>query len=205
MFTLCRDCFHLAEEDCDSCTQCGHHRVIRNRYITTLGIAHLDCDAFFAAVEKRDNPGLEDKPVIIGGRQRGVVSTCCYIARLYGVHSAMPMFKALQACPDAVVISNGDVTPIGDALESWAEGMKKAAADGSSARVSFRFASRQDNERSAFEIGIFKYTSVDSSGTETQMFMHFESVLVKKEGRWLFLLERQFDETNEAAWKALQN
>ena len=107
--------------------------------------------------------------------------------------------------PDAVVISNGDVTPIGDALESWAEGMKQAAADGSSARVSFRFASRQDNERSAFEIGIFKYTRVDSSGTETQMFMHFESVLVKKEGRWLFLLERQFDEANEAAWEALRN
>lgn len=109
MFTLCRDCFHLAEEDCDSCTQCGHHRVIRNRYITTLGIAHLDCDAFFAAIEKRDDPSLKDRPVIVGGGKRGVVSTCCYIARLYGVRSAMPMFKALKACPDAVVIKpNGE-------------------------------------------------------------------------------------------------
>ncbi|GGB58707.1 DNA polymerase IV 1 [Roseibium aquae] len=69
-----------------------------------LTIAHLDCDAFFAAIEKRDNPELADRPVIVGGGQRGVVSTCCYIARIYGVRSAMPMFKALEACPDAVVI-----------------------------------------------------------------------------------------------------
>ncbi|SVC53857.1 uncharacterized protein METZ01_LOCUS306711, partial [marine metagenome] len=70
----------------------------------TLSIAHLDCDAFYASVEKRDDPSLLDKPVIIGGGKRGVVSTCCYIARMYGVHSAMPMFLALQSCPDAVVI-----------------------------------------------------------------------------------------------------
>jgi DNA polymerase IV len=69
-----------------------------------LNIAHVDCDAFFAAVEKRDNPALADKPVIIGGGRRGVVSTACYVARTYGVRSAMPMFKALAACPDAVVI-----------------------------------------------------------------------------------------------------
>ena len=69
-----------------------------------LSIAHVDCDAFFAAIEKRDDPSLADKPVIIGGGKRGVVSTACYIARTYGVRSAMPMFKALKACPDAVVI-----------------------------------------------------------------------------------------------------
>ncbi len=69
-----------------------------------LAIAHIDCDAFYAAIEKRDNPELQDVPVIVGGGQRGVVSTCCYIARIYGVRSAMPMFKALEACPDAVVI-----------------------------------------------------------------------------------------------------
>lgn len=69
-----------------------------------LSIAHIDCDAFYAAVEKRDNPELQDLPVIIGGGQRGVVSTCCYIARIYGVRSAMPMFKAMEACPQAVVI-----------------------------------------------------------------------------------------------------
>ena len=70
----------------------------------SLGIAHIDCDAFFAAIEKRDDPSLADKPVIIGGGNRGVVSTACYIARTYGVRSAMPMFKALEACPHAVVI-----------------------------------------------------------------------------------------------------
>jgi DNA polymerase IV len=69
-----------------------------------LSLAHLDCDAFYASVEKRDRPELRDRPVIVGGGRRGVVSTCCYIARQYGVHSAMPMFKALQACPEAVVI-----------------------------------------------------------------------------------------------------
>eukprot|EP00903_Cladosiphon_okamuranus_P001458 g1456.t1 len=69
-----------------------------------LSIAHIDCDAFYAAVEKRDNPELQDQPVIVGGGQRGVVSTCCYIARIYGVRSAMPMFKAMEACPQAVVI-----------------------------------------------------------------------------------------------------
>lgn len=70
----------------------------------TLGIAHIDCDAFYAAIEKRDDPSLADKPVIVGGGKRGVVSTCCYIARTFGVRSAMPMFKALKACPDAMVI-----------------------------------------------------------------------------------------------------
>jgi len=69
-----------------------------------LTIAHLDCDAFYASVEKRDRPELRDRPVIVGGGKRGVVSTCCYIARQYGVHSAMPMYKALKACPEAVVI-----------------------------------------------------------------------------------------------------
>lgn len=72
--------------------------------LDALAIAHIDCDAFYASVEKRDNPELQDVPVIVGGGQRGVVSTCCYIARIYGVRSAMPMFKALEACPDAVVI-----------------------------------------------------------------------------------------------------
>jgi DNA polymerase-4 len=69
-----------------------------------LTIAHIDCDAFYATVEKRDNPGIADKPVIIGGGKRGVVSAACYIARTFGVRSAMPMFKALELCPSATVI-----------------------------------------------------------------------------------------------------
>jgi DNA polymerase-4 len=69
-----------------------------------LSIAHMDCDAFYASVEKRDNPSLRDQPVIVGGGTRGVVSTCCYIARIKGVRSAMPMFQALKLCPEAVVV-----------------------------------------------------------------------------------------------------
>lgn len=101
----CRACLTpLPESAGDACPACGSHKLLRHREINTLSIAHIDCDAFFAAIEKRDNPALEELPVIVGGGQRGVVSTCCYVARLYGVHSAMPMFKALKACPDAVVI-----------------------------------------------------------------------------------------------------
>jgi len=72
--------------------------------VNALSIAHIDCDAFYASVEKRDDPSLANKALIIGGGRRGVVSTACYIARLSGVRSAMPMFKALKLCPDAVVL-----------------------------------------------------------------------------------------------------
>ena len=64
----------------------------------------MDCDAFYASVEKRDDPALRDQPVIVGGGTRGVVSTCCYLARIHGVRSAMPMFQALKLCPKAVVV-----------------------------------------------------------------------------------------------------
>ncbi len=104
MTTLCRNCFHMFEEDAPACPSCGHERLVRNSRLAELGIAPLDCDAFFAAIEQRDDPSLKNKPVIVGGGKRGVVATCCYIARLYGVRSAMPMFQALKACPDAVVI-----------------------------------------------------------------------------------------------------
>ena len=104
MQTLCRDCTNITQGAAGTCPSCDGKRVISHAELTKLNIAHLDCDAFFAAVEKRDDPSLIDKPVIVGGGKRGVVSTCCYIARLYGVRSAMPMFKALKACPDAVVI-----------------------------------------------------------------------------------------------------
>jgi DNA polymerase IV len=104
---LCRDCGILtvdAEVSEPRCRGCGSMRLVRHAELSDLAIAHLDCDAFYASVEKRDAPHLAEQPVIVGGRQRGVVLACCYVARLYGVRSAMPMFKALEACPDAVVI-----------------------------------------------------------------------------------------------------
>jgi len=104
MPVLCRDCGAGAAVDWRRCTDCGSPRVIAHPELATLRIAHIDCDAFYAAIEKRDDPGLRDSPVIVGGGRRGVVAACCYVARLYGVRSAMPMFKALKACPDAVVI-----------------------------------------------------------------------------------------------------
>ena len=107
MSWLCRDCGEPGGGDPtppDRCPQCRSPRMLRHPELHELGLAHIDCDAFYAAVEKRDNPKLKDVPLIIGGGRRGVVSTACYIARTFGIHSAMPMFKALRACPEAVVM-----------------------------------------------------------------------------------------------------
>ena len=103
MPALCRKCFNTFSEK-GRCPTCGSPLIVSHDELFDLNIAHMDCDAFYASVEKRDNPDLADKPVIIGGGRRGVVSTACYIARISGVKSAMPMFKALEKCPDAVVI-----------------------------------------------------------------------------------------------------
>lgn len=101
---FCRDCFLPLAGHEKRCRTCGSPRLLRHPELDQLSIAHIDCDAFYAAVEKRDRPELADKPVIVGGGTRGVVSTACYVARIHGVRSAMPMFKALKLCPHAVVI-----------------------------------------------------------------------------------------------------
>ncbi|MGK8236395.1 DNA polymerase IV [Roseovarius sp. MS2] len=103
MPSLCRDCL-TRFDTARRCPACGSPRIVAHPELFDLSIAHMDCDAFYASVEKRDNPDLVDKPLIIGGGRRGVVSTACYIARIKGVRSAMPMFQALKLCPEAVVI-----------------------------------------------------------------------------------------------------
>jgi DNA polymerase IV len=103
---LCRDCCAITPVENAACVDCGSTRLVAHDELETLHIAHIDCDAFYASVEKRDRPEIRNQPVIVGHPGgRGVVTTACYIARTFGVHSAMPMFKALDACPDAVVIA----------------------------------------------------------------------------------------------------
>ena len=103
--SLCRDCLGLVPEWATGLSYCGSIRIVNHAELKELAIAHIDCDAFYAAVEKRDNPELRDKPLIVGSPGgRGVVTTACYIARQYGPRSAMPMFKARKMCPHAVII-----------------------------------------------------------------------------------------------------
>lgn len=102
--SFCRSCLRDVAVSASRCSACGSRRVISHPELAALSIAHLDCDAFYAAIEKRDDPSLDGKPVIVGGGKRGVVSTACYLARTYGVRSAMPMFQALQLCPNPVII-----------------------------------------------------------------------------------------------------
>ncbi|GGH40534.1 DNA polymerase-4 [Cribrihabitans marinus] len=116
---LCRDCFEQVPP-ARRCPSCGSPRLLHHPELFDLTIAHMDCDAFYASVEKRDNPELADKPVIIGGGRRGVVSTACYVARIRGVRSAMPMFQALKLCPDAVIIK--------PRMEVYAEASRKIRA-----------------------------------------------------------------------------
>ena len=105
MNAFCRDCFWTSERPVRRCATCGSPRIVQHEELAALSIAHMDCDAFYASVEKRDRPELRDVPLIVGGGKRGVVTTCCYIARMSGVRSAMPMFKARRLCPQATIIS----------------------------------------------------------------------------------------------------
>ncbi len=101
---FCRDCLADALPSAGRCRACGSPRLLRHRDLARLAVAHVDCDAFYATIEKRDNPALAAEPVIVGGGRRGVVAAACYVARTYGVKSAMPMFEALRRCPHARVV-----------------------------------------------------------------------------------------------------
>ena len=106
MSSLCRTCLTVTPATAPAlrCEACGSPKLVQHPELDALSLAHIDCDAFYAAVEKRDDPSLRHKPVIIGGGQRGVVTTACYLARIQGVRSAMPMYRAKQLCPQAIII-----------------------------------------------------------------------------------------------------
>ena len=144
MPAICRDCD--TEVAGKICNICGSARIVRHPDLFSLSIGHVDCDAFFAAVEKRDHPEWRDQPVIVGGGARGVVSTCCYVARLYGVRSAMPMFKARKLCPQAIVV---------------APNMKKYAA------VSRQFRSMMEALTPLMQMQSVDEAVLDLAGTET--------------------------------------
>ena len=105
---LCRNCGKVGHFGSalppEFCLACSSSNIRVHPELFSLNIAHIDCDAFYASIEKRDNPAIANKPVIVGGGDRGVVAAACYIARKFGVRSAMPAWQALKKCPEAVVI-----------------------------------------------------------------------------------------------------
>ncbi|MBK8247161.1 MAG: nuclear transport factor 2 family protein [Gemmatimonadetes bacterium] len=104
---------------------------------------------------------------------------------------------------DAVLVSGNGTQSISAALDGWGKGMVEEKAKGNRATVEFRFSKRQDYAETAFETGVFKYTVFDKAGTATPSYRQLETLLVKRQGRWVILMERQLDAVTESAWNAL--
>ncbi len=105
---------------------------------------------------------------------------------------------------DAVFVGADGTVSIAEELAKWGRDMEEAKLAGTSASVSFRFTGRQNDKTTAFETGMFKYTVTAPSGEETSYRVPFEALLVKKDGKWLMLMERQLGAADEAAWVALE-
>jgi hypothetical protein len=105
--------------------------------------------------------------------------------------------------PEAVLVTPAGTSAIKDTLERWGRDMVAAKARGDRATVEFRFSRRQDDSTTAFESGIFKYTVIAKSGVSTPKFYPFEELLVKTNGKWRVLMERQFAQVTQVEWDKL--
>jgi hypothetical protein len=105
--------------------------------------------------------------------------------------------------PEAVLVTGNGAGPIGPQMVKWGEGMQLMRRAGVSAAVSFRFSARQGDETTAFETGIFRYSTTDASGVENASYVHLEALLIKRDGNWLILMERQLEAADQTSWEAL--
>jgi len=105
--------------------------------------------------------------------------------------------------PDAVLVSNDGTRSIASALAGWGKDMVANKAKGTHATVEFRFTKRQDDTETAFETGVFKYTVIDKAGVSKPSYRRLEALLVKRQGKWRIVMERQLEAVTEASWNAI--
>jgi ketosteroid isomerase-like protein len=105
--------------------------------------------------------------------------------------------------PEAVLVTPQGTRPIASALAGWGKDIAANKAKGIRATVEFRFTKRQDDAETAFQTGAFKYTTIDRAGVSTPGYRRLESLLVKRQGKWRIVMERQLDAMTEAEWNKL--
>lgn len=105
--------------------------------------------------------------------------------------------------PDAVLVTGKKSMPISIALTRWQKEGEEFQKEGGAATVLFRFANRKLSQTTAFETGIFRYTTRDKAGVEKSVYIHFQILTVKKDSRWLAVMEHQLGASSEAEWNAL--